>query len=94
MRLGRAFAGFAHSSEKALHREKVAVWKLASHREGKTAVTGAEIHLEGRFPCEQLAGGEAAEIIFREELSGLRRAWDRLHGGKIRPRSPGPNPES
>ena len=88
------FAGLAHSSQKTLHGEKVAVRKLARHRKGESPVSRAEIDLKGSFSCEQLAGREAAEIILREELSGLRRAWDRLHKGKIRPGSPGPNPES
>lgn len=72
--LRRAFAGLADPAEKAFDGEKVALRKLLRHGKGKIAVSRPEIDFQRGLSCEQFSGREAAEIIPRDELSGLSGA--------------------
>ena len=92
--LGSPPADLADTPEKALDREKIPLGELAGHRKCKGAVTAPEIDLKRGLICEQLAGGEPAEIIPGDQLPRFSRARRHFHGGNLKPGWPPPNPET
>ena len=84
----------AHAPQEALDGEEVPVRELTGHLEDKGAVPASEIDLKRGVLCEQLVRREPAEIIPGNELSRFSRARRQIHGCKLRPNLPRPNPES